>query len=273
MLEPYAAQFVLLAQTITELKQFEPTASTNALLSVADGAELDKMVRAYWPALKILIEAIPLPSVVSQMKRIESTLRGSHTQAEVIGLMADLYNRLEDELSSQYFFHVKPYRVAYYTEPMPFGDDVARAYPNARDDIEAAGKCLALEQGTATVFHLMCAMEIALKSLGKALGIDYAPSWDSYIRQITRSMETEHKKKPADWKKDESFYRDLLGDLVAVKSAWRNPTIHVRRKYLPDEAEEVFRAVRTFMKRAATKLSDPSAASAGSSPPISARSK
>ena len=56
------------------------------------------------------------------------------------------------------------------------------------------------------------------------------------------------------WKRDEAFYRDIAGDLQAIKIAWRNPTMHVVRRYSPDEAEEIYRAVRGFLKRLADRL-------------------
>jgi hypothetical protein len=69
-------------------------------------------------------------------------------------------------------------------------------------------------------------------------------------------MSVPHKKKPRGWKKDEPFYREVLGDLQAIKIAWRNPTMHIVRHYSAEEAEDVFRAVRTFMKRLAEKFSE-----------------
>ncbi len=49
---------------------------------------------------------------------------------------------------------------------------------------------------------------------------------------------------------------DIAGDLMTVKIAWRNPTMHIVRHYSAEEAEEVFRAVRTFMKRLAERFSE-----------------
>ena len=54
-----------------------------------------------------------------------------------------------------------------------------------------------------------------------------------------------------------TVFRDLAGDLELVKIAWRNPTMHIARKYTPDEAEEIFRGTRTFMKHLAAYLSRP----------------
>jgi hypothetical protein len=59
------------------------------------------------------------------------------------------------------------------------------------------------------------------------------------------------------WKRDEAFFRDIAGDLTVIKIAWRNPTMHIVRHYTNEEAEEVFRAVRTFMRRLATRFVEP----------------
>lgn len=205
-------------------------------------------------------QVMVVPSTTDAVVRLTKESDKSCSYRRLKDLIRDVEMRLMDDLKRVTMLVIAPDKVHYYTEPFPFGEGVETAFPSTRDDIEAAGKCLALDQGTATVFHLIGVMEIGLRSLGRALSIPYAPNWESYLRQITKNMEIDHKKKPDNWKADEVFYRDLLGDLVAVKNAWRNPTVHVKRKYLPAEAEEVFRAVRTFMQRAATKLSDASSA-------------
>jgi hypothetical protein len=109
-----------------------------------------------------------------------------------------------------------------------YNSQVADRFPSATHDIAEAGKCFALGLGTATVFHLLRVMEIGLRALAVPLGIPYAPSWDSYLRQINARVADDHKTKNEEWKKDEPFYRDLAGDLLTVKTAWRNPTMHVK---------------------------------------------
>jgi hypothetical protein len=252
MLRKYAAEFVLVAELIKKLQEFEPGSGKNALLRYSP-IELDQKVRSYLPAVVTLTQTISLPSVADQIERIKRQLQSpTHTQQEMINLMAELRHRLDDELNKQWFFHVKPEHVRYYNEPDLFGQEVSQAFPGARDSIEAAGKCLSLEQGTACVFHLMAPVELVLRAIGKDIGIDYSPSWEGYIRQINKKVDAPYKDKSADWIKKEEAYKDILGDLIAVKHAWRNPTHHVARKYLPSEAEEVFRAVRAFMQHAAS---------------------
>jgi hypothetical protein len=48
-----------------------------------------------------------------------------------------------------------------------------------------------------------------------------------------------------------------MGDLQVVKMSWRNPTMHIVRTYTPEEAQQIFGAVKTFMGRlAANRISD-----------------
>ncbi|MGA7789948.1 MAG: hypothetical protein WCA56_17500, partial [Xanthobacteraceae bacterium] len=87
------------------------------------------------------------------------------------------------------------------------------------------------------------------------LDIPYAPSWESYLKQINDKIGQKHKEKSHEWKANEPLFRDLAGDLQTIKIAWRNPTMHIVRQYNPDEAEEIFRAVRGFMTRLSGHLS------------------
>jgi hypothetical protein len=170
---------------------------------------------------------------------------------------AMIANITEIELSQRVVFFVPPDRSKYYSEPYPFGERVFDRFPSAIADIEAAAKCLALTQGTASVFHSMRVLEVGLKALALELAIPYAPSWESYIRQITDRINDKHPNKSQDWKAKEGFFRDTLGDLTTVKISMRNPTMHIVRHYSPDEAEQVFIAAKGLMGRLASQLSEP----------------
>ena len=90
----------------------------------------------------------------------------------------ELKTRLKDELSEREFLYVSPTKVSFYKDPMLFGKGVNDSFPHAIDDIEEAGKCLALGQGTACVLHTMRVLETGLKVMASGLNIPYAPSWD-----------------------------------------------------------------------------------------------
>jgi len=99
-------------------------------------------------------------------------------------------------------------------------------------------------------------MEGGLKVTANALGIPYAPSWESYLKQIAKKVGDKHPHKGIEWKRDEPFFQDVAARLETVKFAWRNPTMHVVRSYTEEEAREVYDSVKVFMRHLATKLKD-----------------
>jgi hypothetical protein len=203
-----------------------------------------------------LTSRMAFPSVVAQSKRLSDAVEKGEGPKAIIGLLAELKSRLLDELNEREFYYVQPERVKFYKEPMLMGKEVNDRFPLAIDDIEEAGKCLALGQGTACVLHTMRIIECGLKALGKALNVPYAPSWEAYLKQISDNIAKKHKNKTAKWKRDQAFYRDVSGDLLTIKQAWRNPTMHVERKYSVEEAEQIFVAAKNFMGRLARHFTD-----------------
>ena len=144
-----------------------------------------------------------------------------------------------------------------YAEDRSLWGAAYQAFPSATRDMEDAGKCLAYGMGTATVFHLMRVMEAGLKIFAAQLGIPYAPSWESYLRQLETKFSEDYKKKSTEWKKNEPFYKEVAGDLQLVKFVWRNPTMHIVRSYSQEEAREAFSAVVAFMNRLSLKFVEP----------------
>jgi hypothetical protein len=188
-------------------------------------------------------------ATVERMRELGT--RDDATYTELARLFNELHGRLKDETKAIVFLSIDPAKNRLYLETNLFGETVAERLPAAIGDIEEAGKCLALDRGTACVFHLMRVMEVGLRRLANDLGISYAPSWESYINQINDRIATKHKRKGITWKRDEHYFKEIAGDLLTVKVAWRNPTMHIVRTYTPDEAEQIFAAVRTLMQRIA----------------------
>jgi len=185
-------------------------------------------------------------------RAIDGIGRHIATTGKMVSVIDGIRNTIESELATCVFIQVDNEYAKYYQQKQLFGSEVAARFAAAGDDIEEAGNCIALGRGTACVYHLMRVMEIGLKALANPLGIPYAPSWESYLRQIEAKITAKHSSKSKKWKKEEPFYRDVLGDLQAVKIAWRNPTMHIVRRYTTEEADDILRAVRAFMRRMAT---------------------
>jgi hypothetical protein len=171
-----------------------------------------------------------------------------------------LYNELEllqlrllDELQEHFYWPVTRSSADLYINEAPFGSEVYDAFPSARLDIANAFRCIVFGQSTASVFHLMRVMEVGLKVLGREAGIPYAPSWEAYLSQLNVKLAVPYKSQSASWKKKAPLIRELCGDVFAVKTAWRNPTMHVVREYTSQEAWQITHSIDTFLRRLATK--------------------
>jgi hypothetical protein len=157
-----------------------------------------------------------------------------------------LLSRLQDELSERHFVRVTD--ASLYGRSDLFGPEVVKKFKTAAPDIENAGNCLALEQGTACVFHLMRAMEVAVRQLGRRLNITITPqtTW----RQMTGQMDDKIKKMPDATdvqKRKKNNWEGARANLHHVGSVWRNNTMHPATSYTPSQALDVLNASRVFM--------------------------
>jgi hypothetical protein len=202
--------------------------------------------------LKELCERIPaLEKVVLQIDRAKINLDSGDGPMLVFQELAQLQHRLFDELQDHYYYPItKDYALTYYNET-PWGDEVYNSFPTARLDLQNAGRCIVLGQGTAGVFHLMRVMEVALRALGNKLNVAYSPSWNTYLQKIQNEVNRKHLEKSTKWKKNEPLYKDIIGDLTAIKVAWRNTTMHIDQEYDPGSATNIYRAVGVFLDRLA----------------------
>ena len=130
-----------------------------------------------------------------------------------------------------------------------FGEEVFQKFESSREDIEEAGKCLAVGRATASVFHLMRALESAVQKVGDKLG---ATITDSAGRGLPWGVIAENMKPKIDAMprgSDEQikWYR-VQSDLVVVNCAWRVPTNHPKETYTLEQATEVFDATKSFMR-------------------------
>lgn len=127
-------------------------------------------------------EGMGLDLSVAQIDRIERDVLylQDPRPEDISGLLRELVNRYNDELKKSHCFMLTSERARFWETKQLFGSEVWERFPSANSDIEEAGKCLACNRGTATVFHLMRVMEAGLKATAAALEIPYAPSWESY---------------------------------------------------------------------------------------------
>lgn len=159
-----------------------------------------------------------------------------------------LLSRVQDDLQQQFFFHLTPQDVRFYGQKTLFGETVAKKFKEAADDIERAGDCFALQQPTACIFHLMRAMEVAVRQLSKRLKVTITPqtTW----RQMTGNMDQKIRVMPdatQPKKQKKNDWEAARANLHHVGAVWRNNTMHPATSYTQSQALDVINAVRVFM--------------------------
>jgi hypothetical protein len=160
----------------------------------------------------------------------------------------EVKSRIYDEMQAILFLRVQSKYADYYNPATPlFGQVVTDHFQSASYDIAEAGKCLSLARGTAAVFHLMRALECGMKELASALKVPYCPSWDAYIGKINTALGKNYKDKSEAERKAEPALRSIVGDLLSVKHAWRNSTMHIEKTYTEEDAEQILITSKSLM--------------------------
>jgi hypothetical protein len=177
--------------------------------------------------------------------------------------IADIQNRLRDELSLNLFFRLPHDRKHYFDEPLKGWEEATKRFPEIISNVEEMSKCFALSRYAASVFHAVRAIEGGLIPLGIFLGVkDPKSGWTAVTSKLeTIVVKTNYKMLPRRFKKCFPFLEQMHGVTEALKSAWRNKISHVQgsltlmtEDFSPDIAEEIMIASRSFMRRLATEM-------------------
>lgn len=179
-------------------------------------------ITTYLPHVERLASDIDLNLAGVAAQRIRAKFEDSNYKQHALAEdLRDLRQRLQDELKTRQFVYVEPGYAEFYKVSDLFGQEVSDVFPEAIDDIQDAGSALALGLSTSCVLHLMRVVDVGLKALAKELDVPYAPNWGVYLDKIKMNISTKHSLKPSEWKEKETFCRDLSGDLMTIKQAWR----------------------------------------------------
>lgn len=173
-----------------------------------------------------------------------------------------LQERIQDELSSILFMRIPNSKLDFYQKSDLFGGNVVVNFPSALLDVEEAGKCFAVGRYTACAFHLLRVVEVGVKAFGTGLGImaqitAAQPSWGDVLRETWKEMKRLNASGDPTWTPEKkSFFENVQSDLHIVKTAWRNPTMHVENTYDEERAEDIFNAVKSWMRHLAKHLDE-----------------
>jgi hypothetical protein len=206
--------------------------------------------------------------------------RMRRTAAESPGVVEaearNIQNLLAREVHYQKFLWISKLGSECVDNDNLFGDAVTRAFPSSSRDIKESGNCIAAECGTAAVFHLMRAAEIALRALAADRGVQYPDAALSSKQvgdllaaldgKMAEMRKADSKLWPSKDVKDAQikFYHTAIAELRDFNEAWRKHMAHAHEGafYDSDQAESVLKHVRSFMQALSGKISE------GSSTPL-----
>jgi hypothetical protein len=183
---------------------------------------------------------------------LETAAKGHQTVGEMTELISQLEKTIKWEMEDRLFMYVPPARAGRYDLAEPFGPEFSKSFPSATFDSKEAGNCFACGRYTACVFHLMRVLEIGLVAFAQLFPA--VPTNKENWQQIIEKIESEIREMPkaavkaADWKEKQEKYSQLVSSFMFFKDAWRNYTAHARGKYTEDEADAIYRNVRSFMQ-------------------------
>ena len=151
-----------------------------------------------------------------------------------------------------------------------FGARVKEMFGSATKDIREAGNCLAAECNTAAVFHLMRASEIALRALARDRNVSFKDKplelkqWGELLGVLETIVKDLREGDSKRWHSMEvrevqiRFYNEVLQEFRGFNEAWRKHLSHGRADsiYDRDYAMSVFKHVRAFMQKLASKINE-----------------
>jgi hypothetical protein len=186
--------------------------------------------------------------------RLSETLQGDQEfkWSDLKQRMADIESRLRDELEMVRLFVLSPAMATYLMDGADLcGPRITSHFPSVLFEMEEAAKCLAVLRPTASVFHSMRALEVAIRALARFLDIQdpTKPSernWGNMLSAIKQGMKDRYPGATMPHSEG-ARVEGLYASLDAIRNPWRNATMHVENIYQPHEAEHILKCVNMLL--------------------------
>lgn len=165
------------------------------------------------------------------------------------------------ELSQQLVLVISRSKAKRYMEGNLFGDDVEVRFPSLSFDIREAGMCIAADRSTAAVFHLVRCLEGGIRAMSRCLGIPepHRPAdrtWGKLLQSLKEGIDAAWPNKGQRSSGDGKLFDEGYAALVGMKNPYRDPTMHLEKKYTEEEAESLFVIIRGLMRSLAARMNE-----------------
>jgi hypothetical protein len=268
MLRIYAKDFTALLTTLDRVAiQIDKTPQwlQFAGVNLQDPIGMSECWKGLWDSLNPLFDDVEgacgrleLTFALKKAQGIRSKyVNNVFAHKELQMALKELRERIDDELNDRILMYVASDKAKFFLEkPPPFGGNVQDKFSGITGDIVDAGWCLGIGRASAAVYHLMRVMEFGVRRLAKRLKLpkrlEHKPWGD-----ILGAARTAINALPYITTKERNRrdrYSETVAHLNSVKDAWRNPTMHSKRRYTQEEAEAIYVNVKTFMNYLADKV-------------------
>jgi hypothetical protein len=173
--------------------------------------------------------------------------KDKYSSSEFLARVAEVRQRFFDSIDVTQFLCIEAKDIEYYKHTNSIFDvEIPPSISGVTEDFDEAGKCIALERYTASVFHIGRFIEKTVIKIGDELGcttIDKhgrALEWGKITANIRNKLDNMD---PGDKKEK---WSQVHAWLVSIKDAWRNPTMHPKRTYTEKEAKAVYQLARSY---------------------------
>ncbi|MBR0812154.1 hypothetical protein JQ544_11510 [Bradyrhizobium diazoefficiens] len=239
----------LLAETEQQLRLASAEHDRNVMASVESA--LVELIKH--------LEDFELTLTLAHARRLKKGIE-TEKQSPTAAALGELTERLFDEVRSRRFLAFSPELGGYYNTQQ-FAPEIRLKFPAAVVDIDEAMNCLALERSTASVFHLMRVMEVAVRATASCLGVPdpvraSEKNWGVMLGSIKGGINSKWPTSADKMGPDAKFFESLLASLEAVKNPWRNATMHVENSYTMAEAQRIRHAVEGLMLTMASRFDE-----------------
>lgn len=225
------------------------------------------VARAYSEEVERTCAALDLEFAVNAARRLRKAATkedyGSPTLESIRSAVQEVDHIVRDELAKRELFFVPSDRAHFYNEPLSGWGELEKAFPSAVFDAEEAAKCLALDRGTACVFHCMRILQIGMASMARAMNASITnpedQNWSRVIESINarlREVQPGYAKASEMSEDDRRFFAQPALQFMYFKDAFRNYVMHRPMKFDAKGAESVFNHTRETMALLATRLTE-----------------
>jgi hypothetical protein len=232
--------------------------------------------------LKEDIERISLPRTKARVERLERGLNEIPPIESTLHQLKELRLGINDDLNDYHFYYLTSQQVSFFNQEDLF--NVAETFPKANEEIKLAGNCYATENYTACVFHLMRAVEIAVKAMVKTMNAQkYIGTnkvvngnkvfqkkpielcdWKTLIDGLKKALSVlEQGSGNSKAKKQKlAFYSHAIAQFGYFKDAWRNTISHGheiephRKVYLQGETSDIMNQTKLFFQHLAKTVKE-----------------